>query len=174
MLHARTETVPRLLVHSPAVDFGASRFLCRYAEEHIQKTGVAIETQGFTFITSGRKRESLTVRTLGDCRGSLRCLLCIFFFVLLVLAYKIMLLSFLWYWKWSHNTPSDGCDASSVNLHWSPAPPHWLVILCAAAAWHRCKDAGALCCVWNALGDACIFFLPLYLPLCRSSPVLLW
>lgn len=45
------------------------------------------------------------------------------FFVLLVLAYKIMLLSFLWYWKWSHNTPSDGCDASSVNLHWSPTPP---------------------------------------------------
>ncbi|XP_031425756.1 uncharacterized protein si:dkey-98f17.5 [Clupea harengus] len=31
-----------------------------YVEEHIQKTGVAIETQGFTFITSGRKRESLT------------------------------------------------------------------------------------------------------------------
>ncbi len=36
---------------------------CRYVEEHIQKAGVAIETQGFTFITSGRKRESLTVRT---------------------------------------------------------------------------------------------------------------
>jgi len=35
----------------------------RYVEEHIQKTGVAIETQGFTFITSGRKRESLTVST---------------------------------------------------------------------------------------------------------------
>ncbi|KAF0033819.1 hypothetical protein F2P81_013885 [Scophthalmus maximus] len=39
-------------------------FICRrrkrYVEEHIQKTGVAIETQGFTFITSGRKRESLT------------------------------------------------------------------------------------------------------------------
>ena len=34
----------------------------RYVEEHVQKTGVAIETQGFTFITSGRKRESLTVR----------------------------------------------------------------------------------------------------------------
>ena len=33
----------------------------RYVEEHIQKTGVAIETQGFTFVTSGRKRESLTV-----------------------------------------------------------------------------------------------------------------
>ena len=27
----------------------------------MQKTGVAIETQGFTFVTSGRKRESLTV-----------------------------------------------------------------------------------------------------------------
>lgn len=37
-------------------------FPCRYVEEHIQRTGVAIETQGFTFITSGRKRESLTVR----------------------------------------------------------------------------------------------------------------
>ena len=32
----------------------------RYIEEHVQRTGVAIETQGFTFITSGRKRESLT------------------------------------------------------------------------------------------------------------------
>lgn len=27
----------------------------------MQRTGVAIETQGFTFVTSGRKRESLTV-----------------------------------------------------------------------------------------------------------------
>lgn len=35
----------------------------RYIEEHVQKTGVAIETQGFTLVTSGRKRESLTVRT---------------------------------------------------------------------------------------------------------------
>ena len=35
--------------------------LCRYIEEHVQRTGVAIETQGFTFVTSGRKRESLTV-----------------------------------------------------------------------------------------------------------------
>lgn len=33
----------------------------RYVEEHIQRTGVAIETQGFSFVTSGRKRESLTV-----------------------------------------------------------------------------------------------------------------
>ena len=37
-------------------------FVNRYVEEHVQKTGVAIETQGFTFVTSGRKRESLTVR----------------------------------------------------------------------------------------------------------------
>lgn len=36
-------------------------FCFRYVEEHIQRTGVAIETQGFTFVTSGRKRESLTV-----------------------------------------------------------------------------------------------------------------
>ena len=35
--------------------------LYRYVEEHVQKTGVAIETQGFTFVTSGKKRESLTV-----------------------------------------------------------------------------------------------------------------
>ena len=33
----------------------------RYIEEHVQRTGVAIETQGFTFVTSGKKRESLTV-----------------------------------------------------------------------------------------------------------------
>ncbi|XP_056457714.1 uncharacterized protein si:dkey-98f17.5 [Gadus chalcogrammus] len=39
---------------------GKSSFINWYIEEHIQKTGVAIETQGFTFITSGRKRESLT------------------------------------------------------------------------------------------------------------------
>ncbi|CAL1532253.1 unnamed protein product [Lymnaea stagnalis] len=31
-----------------------------YIEEHVQRTGVAIETQGFTVVTSGRKRESLT------------------------------------------------------------------------------------------------------------------
>ena len=36
-------------------------FACRYIEEHVQRTGVAIETQGFAFVTSGRKRESLTV-----------------------------------------------------------------------------------------------------------------
>ncbi|XP_043942193.1 uncharacterized protein LOC122813767 [Protopterus annectens] len=39
---------------------GKSTFINWYVEEHIQRTGVAIETQGFTFVTSGRKRESLT------------------------------------------------------------------------------------------------------------------
>ena len=38
-----------------------SFFIYRYIEEHVQKTGVAIETQGFSLITSGKKRESLTV-----------------------------------------------------------------------------------------------------------------
>ncbi|XP_076364102.1 uncharacterized protein LOC143253710 isoform X2 [Tachypleus tridentatus] len=39
---------------------GKSSFINWYIEEHVQKTGVAIETQGFTIVTSGRKRESLT------------------------------------------------------------------------------------------------------------------
>ncbi|GAB1602618.1 uncharacterized protein LOC115226123 [Argonauta hians] len=39
---------------------GKSSFINWYVEEHIQRTGVAIETQGFTFVTSGRKRETLT------------------------------------------------------------------------------------------------------------------
>ncbi|XP_028843203.1 uncharacterized protein LOC114794664 [Denticeps clupeoides] len=39
---------------------GKSTFINWYVEEHIQRTGVAIETQGFSFVTSGRKRESLT------------------------------------------------------------------------------------------------------------------
>uniref|UniRef100_W5M861 Si:dkey-98f17.5 n=1 Tax=Lepisosteus oculatus TaxID=7918 RepID=W5M861_LEPOC len=39
---------------------GKSSFINWYVEEHIQTTGVAIETQGFTLVTSGRKRESLT------------------------------------------------------------------------------------------------------------------
>ncbi len=34
--------------------------LLRYIGEGIQKTGVAIETRGFTFVTSGKKRETLT------------------------------------------------------------------------------------------------------------------
>ncbi|RDD42893.1 EH domain-containing protein 2 [Trichoplax sp. H2] len=39
---------------------GKSSFINWYVEEHVQKTGVAIETQGFTFVTSGKKRETLT------------------------------------------------------------------------------------------------------------------
>ncbi|OQV22217.1 hypothetical protein BV898_03719 [Hypsibius exemplaris] len=39
---------------------GKSSYINWYVEEHIQRTGVAIETQGFTFVTSGKKRESLT------------------------------------------------------------------------------------------------------------------
>jgi len=39
---------------------GKSSFINWYIDEHIQKTGVAIETQGFTIITSGKKRETLT------------------------------------------------------------------------------------------------------------------
>jgi len=39
---------------------GKSSFINWYIEEHVQRTGVAIETQGFTIVTSGRKRESLT------------------------------------------------------------------------------------------------------------------
>lgn len=39
---------------------GKSTFINWYIEEHVQRTGVAIETQGFTLITSGKKRESLT------------------------------------------------------------------------------------------------------------------
>ncbi|KAL5477442.1 hypothetical protein EMCRGX_G024240 [Ephydatia muelleri] len=39
---------------------GKSSFINWYIEEHVQRTAVAIETQGFTLITSGKKRESLT------------------------------------------------------------------------------------------------------------------
>merc|ERR1719411_1720660 len=39
---------------------GKSSFINWYIEEHVQKTGVAIETQGFSFVTSGRRRESRT------------------------------------------------------------------------------------------------------------------
>lgn len=41
---------------------GKSTFINWYVEENIQKTGVAIETQGFTFVTSGKKRETLTAK----------------------------------------------------------------------------------------------------------------
>ncbi len=39
---------------------GKSSFINWYIGESIQKTGVAIETRGFTFVTSGKKRETLT------------------------------------------------------------------------------------------------------------------
>ncbi|XP_007903046.1 uncharacterized protein LOC103186048 isoform X1 [Callorhinchus milii] len=39
---------------------GKSSFINWYIGESVQRTGVAIETQAFSFITSGRKRESLT------------------------------------------------------------------------------------------------------------------
>lgn len=42
---------------------GKSSFINWYIEEHVQKTGVAIETQGFTLITSGKRRETLAVST---------------------------------------------------------------------------------------------------------------
>lgn len=32
----------------------------RYTGDSTQKTGVAIETRGFTFVTSGKKRDTLT------------------------------------------------------------------------------------------------------------------
>lgn len=38
---------------------GKSSFVNWYIEETVQRTGVAIETQGFTIVTSGKKRESL-------------------------------------------------------------------------------------------------------------------
>ncbi|KAH9528846.1 hypothetical protein DERF_002761 [Dermatophagoides farinae] len=39
---------------------GKSSFINWYVGQKIQKTGVAIETQGFTFVTAGRMRETLT------------------------------------------------------------------------------------------------------------------
>mmetsp|Transcript_17397 Transcript_17397/g.29842 ORF Transcript_17397/g.29842 Transcript_17397/m.29842 type:complete len:445 (+) Transcript_17397:172-1506(+) len=39
---------------------GKSSFINWYIQEGIQKTGVAIETRGFTFVASGKRRETLT------------------------------------------------------------------------------------------------------------------
>ena len=39
---------------------GKSSFINWYIEETIQRTGVAIETQGFTLVTSGKRRDTLT------------------------------------------------------------------------------------------------------------------
>ena len=38
---------------------GKSSFINWYIGESVQTTGVAIETRGFTFVTSGRKRDTL-------------------------------------------------------------------------------------------------------------------
>lgn len=60
---------------------GKSSFINWYIEETVQRTGVAIETQGFTLVTSGKKRESLLgnatvhlypqLKSLADVHGSL-------------------------------------------------------------------------------------------------------
>lgn len=60
---------------------GKSSFVNWYIEETVQRTGVAIETQGFTLVTSGKKRESLLgnatvhlypqLKSLVDVHGSL-------------------------------------------------------------------------------------------------------
>ena len=55
LIHTVHELSPQLLINL------ISYTLYRYIEEHVQRTSVAIETQGFTLITSGKKRESLTV-----------------------------------------------------------------------------------------------------------------
>lgn len=60
-IYALINAASKITIVSDAFDAHCCHF--RYVEEHIQKAGVAIETQGFTFVTSGRKRESLTVRT---------------------------------------------------------------------------------------------------------------
>lgn len=39
---------------------GKSSFINHYVGERIQKTGVAVETQGFSFVTAGRRRETLS------------------------------------------------------------------------------------------------------------------
>ena len=73
--------------HSISLFLPVKFFFCfsvtRYIEEHVQKTGVAIETQGFTFVTSGRKRESLTVssRFVIYDKTALSCVLCLRFIV---------------------------------------------------------------------------------------------
>ena len=38
---------------------GKSSYINWYIGEHVQRTGVAVETQGFTFCTSGKKRDTL-------------------------------------------------------------------------------------------------------------------
>lgn len=63
---------------------GKSSFINWYVGQKIQRTGTAMETSGFTFITSGKKRESLTgeatinllphMKGLKDCAGVADCI----------------------------------------------------------------------------------------------------
>ena len=63
----------------------------RYIEEHVQRTGVAIETQGFSLITSGKKRESLTVCMKQLCYSCNKC-----FHHNLIKAVKYLQLLYVW------------------------------------------------------------------------------
>ena len=56
LLEPRKKIIVMLMGNHSA---GKSSFVNWYVEEHVQRTGVAIETQGFTIVTSGKKRESL-------------------------------------------------------------------------------------------------------------------
>eukprot|EP00042_Codosiga_hollandica_P052945 m.680595 g.680595 ORF g.680595 m.680595 type:complete len:215 (-) comp58595_c0_seq1:1547-2191(-) len=63
---------------------GKSSFINWYIDEPIQKTGVAMETSGFTFVTSGKKRDTLTgkatlqlfphFKELAECAGVIDCI----------------------------------------------------------------------------------------------------
>lgn len=184
MLHALRDKAPPSPRSLAAVCSWASCFFRRYAEEHIQKTGVAIETQGFTFITSGRKRESLTVRAARDCRRARWCWLCTSFLVLLewasfrntpdmtnVSSFTEEGNSQSFPSTSSHNTLKYGCKIYHLSICAEVPPPCWLVILrplqCGVAvndATLHMKRPG------RHLHLSSLFFLPPS----RSAAVLLW
>ena len=56
-LKATREKINVLLIGNHSA--GNSSFINWYVEETVQRTSVAIETQGFTLVTNGKKRESL-------------------------------------------------------------------------------------------------------------------
>ena len=41
---------------------GKSSFVNWYVQEHVQGTGVAVESQGFTIVTSGRRKEIAPIK----------------------------------------------------------------------------------------------------------------
>ena len=53
---------------------GKSSFINWYIEETVQRTGVAIETQGFTLVTSGKRRESFEGEASLHLFPELQCL----------------------------------------------------------------------------------------------------